>query len=74
MSYVHDLAYYGGNANNQSYLESKIAAKVSATVAPTEPPMPAVTSAQEVAAVQALLAQLKAEYLPVAAPAGKAKA
>jgi hypothetical protein len=33
MAYIHDLNYYGGNANNQRYLESLAAAKA----APSSP-------------------------------------
>lgn len=81
MSYIHDLAYYGGNANNQRYLESLNAAKAAATVTavPLVPSAP-LTKAQEIAAAQALLDSLNADSVaaapvpPADAPVWKAKA
>lgn len=63
MPYIHDLAYYGGNANNQRYLESLAAAKVTpAAPAPSANQISA--HAKELAAAQALVAQLQADDSP----------
>ena len=79
MAYVHDLAYYGGNPNNQRYLESLAAAKAAGTQVPLAPTAQ-LTKAQEIAAAQALLDSLNADSVsaspvpPANAPTWKAKA
>jgi hypothetical protein len=74
MPLIRDLAYYGGNANNQRYLESLAAAKAAPAAQAQVNDVPVFTDAQ-----QALItaAELAAQMLPVAPsepPAWKAKA
>lgn len=74
MAYMKSLEYYGGNANNQRYLESIAAAKVAPAAQALVNDVPALSDSQ-----QALItaAELAAQMLPIAPtepPAWKAKA
>jgi hypothetical protein len=59
MAYIHDLDYYGGNENNQRYLESLTAAKAAPAATASQP----IDIASEVKLAQSLLAQLQADSL-----------
>ena len=82
MAYIHDLDYYGGNANNQRYLESLAAAKAAPAASTIPYPVAqsqAVVSIGLTDAQQAIVsaAEVAAQLVPVVPanpPAWKAKA